>query len=275
MSATSRPAWRRRAIASAVALVAVLLVLAPGYLAAQPDFFERFAGLSEQYAPWAESAHAEVSCEECHVRPSPGALAAYRVRMTGEFYVALVNRSRVPDVFGAPTNDACMRCHNDLRTISPTGDLQIPHRAHVSVLEMECVECHSYLVHELNPGGEHTPTMEGCLECHDGDRAKDACWACHTQKAAPQSHAEADWLIVHADQANDDACAECHQWAEDWCVQCHSERPQSHTQDWRAVHGDRVAEHRSCEACHANEFCIRCHGDVPQLNYDPTLELVE
>jgi uncharacterized Fe-S cluster protein YjdI len=58
-------------------------------------------------------------------------------------------------------------------------------------------------------------------------------------------------------------------------VDCHADRPQSHGDDWRAVHGERVAEHRSCEACHIGAFCVRCHGEVPRLNYDPALELVE
>ncbi len=108
--------------------------------------------------------------------------------MVGEFYLSLVLRSESPSVFATPTNEACLECHNDLRSVSPKGDLQIPHRAHVTILKMECVECHDYLVHELNPSGKHLPTMAGCLRCHDGDTAKDTCTACHTQKAAPDSH---------------------------------------------------------------------------------------
>lgn len=275
MSATSPETRRRRAIAGIVVLAVALLIVLPGFLASRPGFFERFPGLAEQYGPWSESTHAEVGCEGCHVAPSALAQAGYRARMVGAAYASVVDRSRVPAVFGSPTNAACLQCHNDLRTVSPTGDLQIPHRAHVSVLEMDCIECHDYLVHEESPVGGHKPTMAGCLRCHDGDRAKDSCWACHTEKAAPPSHAVADWLVVHADSASDDACAECHKWSEDWCVQCHEERPRSHGTDWRAVHGARVAEHRGCEACHDAEFCVRCHGEVPQLNLDPTLELVE
>ena len=40
--------------------------------------------------------------------------------------------SREPTLFDKPTNEACLSCHIDLRTVSPKGDLNIPHRAHVA-----------------------------------------------------------------------------------------------------------------------------------------------
>jgi len=269
------PAKRRRLVlAGAVALALVVLVGIPGYLAAQPGFFSRYPGLSSRYGPWSKSTHAEAGCETCHVRPRLLDRTAYRLRMTGEFYVSLVWRSRVPDVFGTPTDEACLICHSDLRTVSPEGDLRIPHRAHVSVLKMRCVECHAYVVHELSPEGKHSPPMVGCLRCHDGDKAKNDCSACHTDKDAPPTHAAKDWLVVHGSQSVGGDCETCHKWAKAWCADCHSQRPRSHGKDWRTVHGRRLAEHRSCEACHASAFCVRCHGEVPQTGFDPALKLV-
>ncbi len=259
-----------------IAVLAVLLLgVLPGYLATRPAFYDHVPALTEEYEAWSTSTHLEAGCEACHVPPTTIAQTTYRVRMVGEFYLSLVFRSREPQVFATPTNEACLACHSDLRTVSPRGDLQIPHRAHVSILEMECVECHNYLVHELSPEGKHVPPMVECLRCHDGDAAKDACTACHTEKAAPESHANEDWLVEHAEQADDPECITCHKWAENWCVDCHSQRPQSHGSDWRAAHGAQVEIHRNCEACHEGPFCIRCHGEVPQLNFDPGLTLVE
>jgi hypothetical protein len=262
-------------IGAVVAVALLLLVVLPGYIVLQPRFYDRYPGLSEKYEPWSTSTHVEVGCQECHVRPTALAQTGYRARMVGEFYASLVTRSREPQVFDSPTNEACLACHDDLRSVSPSGDLRIPHRAHVAILEMECVECHNYLVHEPNPQGTNTPPMSGCLRCHDGEAAQDTCTACHTEKAAPDTHGSADWLVVHAEEAEDPDCESCHEWTDDWCVDCHTRRPASHGEDWRAVHGDRVATHRSCEACHDGTFCDRCHGEVPQLNFDPTLELVQ
>jgi cytochrome c nitrite reductase small subunit len=266
---------RRLAIVLAIASALVLLAIVPGYLASRPDFFARYPALSSRYAPWTVSAHAGTPCDACHVRPGLLGRTAYRLRMVGEFYVSLVSRSRAPDVFAVPTDEACLVCHSDLRTVSPKGDLKIPHRAHVTILKMRCVECHRYLVHEKSPEGKRVPPMAACLKCHDGDKAKSACSTCHTQKAAPASHKAADWLVDHGGQTADAACQKCHRWAKDWCADCHSQRPRSHGADWRAAHGGRVAAHRGCEACHAGTFCIRCHGEVPKLNHDPALGLVK
>lgn len=271
----SRLRGRGPLVVAAVIAAVVLLVVVPGYVASQPSFLSRYPALAEKIEPWEVSTHTEAGCEGCHVEPTILAQMAYRTKMAGEFYRGIVSTSRAPEVFGRPTNDACLTCHNDLRTVSPKGDLQIPHRAHVTILKMDCVDCHDFLVHELSPEGRHTPPMIGCMECHDGDRAKDSCSACHTQKAAPDSHGASDWLVTHPRDQDDPECVGCHKWAPNWCADCHSQRPRSHTDDWRAVHGEQVKQHRSCEACHDGAFCERCHGVVPQVNFDPALSVVK
>lgn len=272
----ARERRRRRRVRASIAAGAVLLLLVlPGYLASRPSFFARYPSVAEKHRTWSTSTHLEASCSDCHVPPRPLSRALYRVRMTGEFYISLVYRARVPNVLGRPSNAACLVCHNDLRSVSPKGDLQIPHRAHVQVLKMRCVECHKFLVHEKSSEGKNTPPMSGCLKCHDGDTAEDDCNACHTEKAAPATHRAADWLVVHPRKASDEKCAKCHRWAKDWCADCHANRPRSHGRDWRAVHGERVKVQRSCEACHKPEFCQPCHGEYPKENLDPALRLVE
>ncbi|MDZ4169226.1 MAG: hypothetical protein U1E26_06175 [Coriobacteriia bacterium] len=255
-----------------VAVVVVILFGVPAYLTAQPEFFKRYPVMAEKYGPWAVSTHLEAGCDGCHVPPRALPRAVYRARLIGEFYLSLAFSDREPDLFETPGNEACLVCHNDLRSVSPEGDLQIPHRAHVTILKMECVECHDYLVHEKNAAGVHTPSMDGCMRCHDGDTAKDACTACHTEKAAPKSHQGADWLVVHAERGDDPDCEGCHSYTEDWCGDCHRSRPRSHGTDWRAVHRDAVAKQRSCEACHDGKFCVRCHGEVPTLNLEARVE---
>lgn len=265
-----------RRIRRAVIAVAAVLVLAvlPAFLSGRPGFFGRYPGLQDKYEPWAKSTHVSASCSDCHTPPDLVSTTVHAARMVGEFYVSLVSRSRVPDVFPTPVSEACEECHYDLRSVSPKGDLLIPHRAHVTILKMECVECHDYIVHEPSPEGKRTPMMAGCLECHDGDTAKDACTACHTEKGAPDTHKAQDWVVVHAQRGDDPECETCHAWTPDWCVDCHGRRPRSHGDDWRAVHRDQVAVHRNCEACHDGVFCEECHGEVPALNLDPNLEIV-
>ena len=269
------PRRRRFVVAGVVVLAVLLLVVLPGFLATRPAFFNRTPNLGAKYTSWSTSTHSESGCESCHTSPNVVARTVYRSRMVGEFYLSLVLRSREPRVFGTPSNEACLACHDDLRTVSPKGDLQIPHRAHVTVLKMGCVECHDNVVHTKTPEAKNTPTMAGCLRCHDGDTAKNGCTACHTKKAAPASHRAPDWPIVHAQKATDPECDSCHKWTEAWCVDCHVRRPQSHGADWRAKHGDQVKKHRSCEACHDGAFCTPCHGEVPSENFNPALVIVK
>jgi hypothetical protein len=257
----------------AIAAIAVFAVI-PGYLASQPQFYQRYANTSGRYKTWSTSVHARVSCQSCHIPPNPIAQTVHALRMPGEFYLSLLLPSRPPMPLPVPTNAACQSCHTDLRKVSPSGDLNIPHRAHVDVLKLQCVQCHDYLVHTTNPVGTHKPTMSGCLRCHNGRTAKDNCSACHTDKALPANHKAADWVVVHPDMQKQIDCAKCHKWTQNWCAKCHATRPRSHTKTWRTDHGQAVKTHRNCEACHEAAFCIRCHGTRPTLNLDPNLKIV-
>ena len=270
------PGRRRLLVRAGIVLLAITIVaLVPAYIATRPQFMQRYSHFAPEYRTWSTSVHAQVSCQQCHVAPTFVAQASYDVRMLGEFYLSTVNPSRQPALFAPPTNAACASCHVDMRTVSPSGDLNIPHRAHVVVLKLQCVKCHAYLVHAKNSNGTHTPSMATCLTCHDGRQAKNACSTCHTNKDMPASHRSPDWIVIHPQMQAKIDCKSCHQWTANWCSQCHAKRPKSHTADWRVKHGAVVKVHRNCEACHASTFCITCHGQVPQLNFNPALTLVK
>lgn len=259
---------RRRWLMPAGVVAALLLVtvVVPGYIASQPKFLERYPSTQKYYLTWSKSTHAEVTCQSCHVRPSQTSQALHDVRMLAEFYLSIVAPGRSPQIFGTPPNESCQTCHYANRTASPSGDLKIPHRAHVIVLGLRCVRCHKYAVHFKNPEGTHSPRMATCLVCHDGKKAKNACSTCHKRKSFPVSHRSPDWLVVHPKMQSKINCKDCHGWVRKWCRQCHEQRPRSHTGRWRALHGFKVAAHRNCEACHAASFCVRCHGEMPALN---------
>jgi hypothetical protein len=267
---------RRRIVRVSVVVVAILLfVVAPIYIALQPKFFERYPAMEKYYDTWGKSVHSEVTCQMCHVSTKLQDRALYTARMAGEFYLDILPISRNPKLQGAPPNDTCESCHIDLRSVSPAGDLRIPHKAHVEVLKIDCVACHETLVHTKNINGGHAPTMEMCLKCHNGKKAKNACDTCHTDKGMPQDHKTPDWQVVHSQKKNQVDCQKCHGWTEKWCAECHSRKPKAHTVDWRATHQDEVEKRRNCEACHDGTFCVKCHGEVPQLNYDPALQRVQ
>jgi len=268
--------WRAALVVAAIVIFAV----GPGFTASRPEFYKRFEKLTPYYESWMASQHARVNCQSCHVAPEVLDQAVYHAAATGEIYLSLLPLGREPNLLPRPTNEACESCHIDLRTVSPSGDLNIPHRAHVDKLKVACVTCHADLVHAAGTDESTKPRMQTCLRCHDGVTAKSECNACHREKDRPESHGAKDWLVVHPERQNQEDCAKCHGWNDAWCAECHSNRPESHGSGdkpavWRAAHGKAVEDRRNCEACHQAAFCERCHGEVPQLNYDATLKLVE
>lgn len=275
--AWTRRHWRIAAVAAAL----VLFVAGPGYTATQPQFYERFERLGTYYETWVASTHANVPCQRCHVSPGTIAQTGYNFRMVGEIYLSLLPLDREPDTLGGPPNAACNECHIDLRAVSPSGDLLIPHAAHVDILKIDCVECHgAMMVHNADPTTGVAPRMEGCLTCHDGEKAKADCNACHLEKGLPDTHQEADWLVVHSEARDEVDCTPCHGWRDDWCAECHSRRPESHgsaanPSDWRKRHREVIESRRNCESCHEGAFCIECHGEVPLLNFDPALTIAQ
>lgn len=272
---------RRRLTILSAAGLAVLAVLAlSAVFAVQPSVLATDARLKTEATTLAASKHAGALCQDCHAAPTIGAQFDYDVRVTAGMFGAIFGVKRDLSLYTAPVTGACERCHKSLITVSPSGDLKIPHRAHVDILHVPCVRCHAYLVHGLSPEGKHAPTMAGCLTCHDGKQAKNTCTTCHTAKAAPASHEDTStWLLVHPQAPAESiaTCAKCHGWTKNWCADCHSRRPPSHTAGWRKTHGAVVAtmRPRDCEVCHTRSFCVNCHGVLPPLNYSPAVKFAQ
>lgn len=247
-------------IGLAVAIV-VLLVL-PVISMLQPGYYRRYPSMRERMDHWVVSTHSRISCSECHVDPGAGAFLVFAARSVPAFYSQLIGGPSSTNLLKAPTKAACQKCHTTYRQVSPSGDLLIPHRAHVVVLGMQCVTCHMNLVHSPNRRGFNRPEMEGCVaKCHNGDTASDKCLDCHTRKKTPESHAQADWLAVHGTMTTKIDCSTCHDWTPEYCAACHEKRPASHAGNWKTDHAP-VAKQRGdgCLVCHGGEkFCKECH----------------
>jgi hypothetical protein len=249
-------------------IVAVVLVLLVAFLIAwplvsvlQPGYYARYTELRDRMENWAMSTHGRMSCASCHIEPGVVGFLGFARTSIPAFYSQLIRGPHEENLFAPPTTAACQRCHTNFRQVSADGDLLIPHRAHVEVLEVECVVCHSELVHAESPEGFNRPSMEMCLEqCHDGEVAGNECTKCHTRKHVPEDHLRSDWLAVHAEKVDTIECGECHAWTPDYCEECHSKRPASHTDNWKTDHAPRAAEHAAgCMVCHSEEDCGECH----------------
>lgn len=256
--------WRRRwgILAALVAAGAFIAVVLPLVSVLQPAYYERYPEMREPMENWRVSTHGRMSCMSCHVHPGFRGAVAFAARAVPAFYSQLVFGPHETNLLDAPDHTACQKCHTSYRQVSADGDLLIPHRAHVEILEVDCVVCHHDLVHTESPAGFNRPSMRMCLdECHDGEVAGNECTKCHTRKHVPEDHLAADWLAVHAERVDTIECGSCHAWTPDYCEDCHAKRPVSHTEDWKSTHGPRADEHAAgCFVCHGDQtFCEECH----------------
>lgn len=251
---------RTFAFAAAAALVIAALVV-PVVSTLQPGYYRRFPGLGERMDHWATSTHSRITCAQCHVPPGFGAKIAFAARSIPAYYSQLFGGPKRTNLLTTPGVDACRTCHTNYRRVAPSGDLLIPHKAHVEVLKLDCAVCHKNLVHSPNRRGFNRPEMETCLTCHDGDKASNKCSDCHTRKNAPASHGRKSWVLVHGKQRTFASCDSCHDWTPNYCADCHKRRPASHVGNWKTSHAAPARlRGDGCLVCHGGKrFCKECH----------------
>lgn len=218
------------------------------------------------------SSHSQFKCMDCHQRPAFGILKTDEV---AEAVAREVGLTRMV------SNEVCKQCHSTNRTVSPSGDIQVPHERHLAQ-GLYCMKCHQGVVHGKEAvGGSGIiqfsgPAMTTCINCHIERGITTNCSACHTGDREPDSHKAAGWLTSHGERARQDigVCAMCHAYtklkavkvttqgeagsfaqANAFCSQCHLNRPVTHTETWTVDH--------PIEARSDQEGCLVCHKDVP------------
>jgi hypothetical protein len=251
---------KRRIIVSACLAALLIFFGIPMYQARQSKYYRSFKGTKEYYATWKVSTHEKMSCIDCHVEPGTENRIVFIVKAVAEHYVGRFF-SDEKNLFHKPSRQACQECHTTYRVVSASGDLLVPHRAHIEVLKMSCADCHNALVHTQNTKGVNTPAMDKCLKCHDGKKASDKCKSCHTEKAYPKSHQAKNWIEVHSEKEKEINCAKCHAWTPDFCKECHTKKPQSHKAgNWKKLHaGPAKNNSKRCMICHEKKKCLECH----------------
>ncbi len=253
-------------IAAALVVIGVAAVYLPVAMTSTPSFCQNCHLMKEPTALWEESTHANVNCVQCHVEPGILKTLEHKALSYKEIYFNFFGEGRMPEDIALPTNAACLQCHNLDRTVSPGGDIKIPHREHVEMRNLKCADCHFNVVHTRRgtPGG--APPMDICYMCHDGKRAPNACDTCHTtpvKDLQKQGH-PTDALQNHGKLAQDrsEDCKRCHSDRSRFCENCHNKPPASHkAATWRYTHKTVVetSGRATCEGCHKPEFCQKCH----------------
>lgn len=271
-----RVSWRYLGlIAAAVVVALVLVVYIPVAMTSTPSFCQNCHLMKEPAKLWEESTHANVNCVQCHVDPGVVKTLEHKALSYKEIYLNFFGKGGMPADVKLPSNEACLQCHNLDRTISPSGDIKIPHRAHVEMRGLKCADCHFNVVHTRRATPSGTPPMDVCYMCHDGKKAPNACSTCHINPPDQKQAHPVNALENHGKLARDrvEDCRRCHSERSGFCENCHSKPPASHQlATWRYTHKTVVAARgrETCLGCHKEDFCKKCH----QVQHPPNWKQV-
>lgn len=269
-----------RVIGGSIIAAVLLFFIGANYLMNTPSFCDRCHELKPSFATWHKSSHEKIACNNCHFSTKDQNFMTRTMRLANYVYLHSSGQyDTTLHVDGGIRNAVCMKCHVSWRNVTAGGDVVVPHNKHFTKFNVECNMCHARVVHGWTRAGKFktNPSMQICMRCHDGAVHEDinegkavpklACRKCHTEKAIPDDHREADWLALHSQKASTspDYCKKCHAWTPDFCRECHTaRRPSTHIGglEWRTLHNTRaLARKDNCLVCHNKNFCLRCHDD--------------
>ncbi|MBI0577695.1 NapC/NirT family cytochrome c [Neobacillus cucumis] len=176
-------------------LVGCIVVFGGGYgvlsITNSPSFCSSCHEMAPEYTTYTASAHNQISCVQCHIKPGVTNMLTHKVKSMKEVYyhVTGVPKQIVQTEEEAVSNENCLQCHSKNRLVTASGDLKVNHKGHIEK-GIPCITCHAGVVHAkvaargLNTEenrGEWTeknaqklieekyvrPNMGSCIDCHE------------------------------------------------------------------------------------------------------------
>lgn len=249
-----------------VLAVFVIIVIASGaaiWGTSQPSFCNSCHEMKSDVTSWANSKHAKVNCEECHIRPGIVNTVVRKTQAIGEVTAHFTKSYRTPINKDSALSryipsDNCLECHKT-PTKKNYGSYVFEHGEHSKT---NCAFCHNRVVHASTGTYKNRLEMEACIDCHKAKNKPVTCKTCHPEGVTkkPASHLTGSWVSTHKASAKPDCTTGCH--SQSFCSNCHSsseKMPASHkTASWTRTHESSV--NADCtKTCHTKSFCDSCH----------------
>lgn len=223
------------------------------------------------YTAWSRSPHANTGCLSCHQKKGFVGFLNFRLQIYAMTTSFLTRRFDKP-IKAEIENENCLTCHQIVKEEPRTiRTIRVSHKEFLEK-RLRCTSCHNTVTHSSAILRKNYPSMDKCLDCHNGEIASEECDVCHTTvtKSKKPEHGKGLLVIIHGREwqknhgmGNLKTCSVCHK--ADFCVRCHQiELP--HPEDlWPANHGKKAIEIvGSCGKCHVKNFCQSCHQiDMP------------
>jgi nitrate/TMAO reductase-like tetraheme cytochrome c subunit len=178
-----------------VSLVGCIIVFGGGYgvlsFTNSPTFCSSCHEMAPEYSTFTASAHNQISCVQCHIKPGTINMLTHKMKSMKEVYyhVTGVPEQIVQTEEEAVSNENCLQCHSKNRLVTASGDLKVNHKGHIEE-DIPCITCHAGVVHaKMATRGINTeevrghwtkenaeklmekkylrPNMGTCIDCHD------------------------------------------------------------------------------------------------------------
>jgi nitrate/TMAO reductase-like tetraheme cytochrome c subunit len=156
-----------------------------------PTFCASCHEMAPEYTTYTASAHNQISCVQCHIKPGFVNMITHKMISLKEVYyhVTGIPEQIVQTEHEAVSDQNCLQCHSKNRLVTASGDLKVNHKGHIEE-GVPCISCHAGVVHAkivargINTEevrGEYTeetaekimekkylsPNMGTCIDCHD------------------------------------------------------------------------------------------------------------
>jgi nitrate/TMAO reductase-like tetraheme cytochrome c subunit len=262
-----------------VALIGSIVIFGGGYgvisFTNSPSFCKSCHEMAPEYSTFTASAHSEISCVQCHIKPGFVNMMTHKVISLKEVYhhVMGIPEQIVQTEHEAVSDQNCLQCHSKNRLVTASKDLIVNHKGHIEE-GVPCISCHSGVAHaKIAARGINTeevrshwtedvaqqmmeqkylaPNMGTCIDCHDkvnnGEKPwKDVAYLVppnpeHLEEAAKSETKETTSEVKH-DAATEEEAAEA--------VASHDEKTQALILEAVGKQTKDVKLSMACETCH-------------------------
>ncbi len=241
-----------------IAIIAVIAVIGISVgtfeYTSTTNFCSQCHVMDPYYGTWAQSAHKDIHCYECHI--DDGTVNYLKAKVNGlrELYVTVTGAEANPDDQSAWGR--CKKCHSSLME-KPTqaSNDSFEHYKHLQS-GLTCKKCHGDPIHHK----EVKITQQLCADCH-----KD-------MKVKPSTHDTPEFKVTHGrNLKNTESCGLCHNGlVQQTCNSCHGVS-MPHQDKYVNQHVDQVKTYgqANCQKCHLDKpdnlprnakACNSCHG---------------
>jgi nitrate/TMAO reductase-like tetraheme cytochrome c subunit len=262
-----------------VALIGSIVIFGGGYgvisFTNSPSFCSSCHEMAPEVTTFTASAHSEITCVQCHIKPGFINMMTHKVISLKEVYhhVMGIPEQIVQTEHEAVSDENCLQCHSKNRLVTASKDLIVNHKGHIEE-GVPCISCHSGVAHaKIAARGINTeevrghwtddvaqqmmeqkylaPNMGTCIDCHDkvnnGEKPwKDVAYLVppnpeHLEEAAKEEAKNTTSEVKH-DAATEEEAAEA--------VAAHDEKTQAIILEAVGKQTKDVKLSMACETCH-------------------------